>query len=143
MTRANMENMSGCKLAMVGSLLLVCQVFCFLVGAIWAPAPNNSDQFLATKCYDRKGNTGGEGRWFQPRGANKCHSIDKIGDYSMTADNDNVVFAVQMPLPRYSNQLDYSRWQQNLIGVLTADIEYEEEDHMKDRLIFSGYKAWV
>ena len=111
--------------------------FVFLVGAIWAPAPNNSEQFLATKCYDPKGEAGDGNSWFQPRGSNKCHSIDKIADEAessqMTADN--VVFAVQMPLPRYGKQLDYSRWQQNLIGVLTADIEYQEEDDMEERVI--------
>lgn len=29
-----------------------------------------------------------------------------------------------MPLPREGRALDYSRWQQNLIGVLQADISY-------------------
>lgn len=29
-----------------------------------------------------------------------------------------------MPVPRNSLQLDYSRWQQNLIGVLQVDISY-------------------
>lgn len=112
MAGAIIENMSGRKLAMIGSVLLICQVFCFLVGAIWAPAPNNSEQFLATKCYDPKGEAGDGNSWFQPRGSNKCHSIDKIADEAessqMTADN--VVFAVQMPLPRYGKQLDYSRY---------------------------------
>lgn len=137
MAGAIIENMSGRKLAMIGSVLLVCQVFCFLVGAIWAPAPNNSEQFLATKCYDPQGEAGGGERWFQPRGASRCHSIDKIADEAATAHMtaDNVVFAVQMPLPRFGKQLDYSRWQQNLIGVLTADIEYQEEDDMEERVI--------
>ena len=111
MAGAIIENMSGRKLAMIGSVLLVCQVLCFLVGAIWAPAPNNSEQFLATKCYDAKGEAGGGERWFQPRGKNKCHPIDKIDDEGVTSHMtaDNVVFAVQMPLPRFGRQLDYSR----------------------------------
>ena len=43
----------------------------------------------------------------------------------MTADN--VVFAFQMPLPKKGMHLEFSRWQQNLIGVLSLDIEYEKE----------------
>ena len=30
--------------------ILTIQVLCFMVGAIFAPNPNNSDQFLATWC---------------------------------------------------------------------------------------------
>ena len=43
----------------------------------------------------------------------------------MTAEN--VVFAFQMPLPKNNMHLTFSRWQQSLIGVLSLDIEYEEE----------------
>jgi len=32
-----------------------------------------------------------------------------------------------MPVPRNSRQLDYSRWQQNLIGVLQVDISYTSQ----------------
>lgn len=32
-----------------------------------------------------------------------------------------------MPVPRNSIQLDYSRWQQNLIGVLQVDIVYNSQ----------------
>ncbi len=49
MAGAIIENMSGRKLAMIGGVLILCQIICFLVGAIFSPAPNNSDQFLATK----------------------------------------------------------------------------------------------
>ena len=40
---------------------------------------------------------------------------------------ENVVFVFQMPLPKHGMHLAFSRWQQNLIGVLSLDIEYEEE----------------
>jgi hypothetical protein len=49
MAGAIIENMSGRKLTIIGSVLVLCQIICFLVGAILSPAPNNSDQFLATK----------------------------------------------------------------------------------------------
>jgi len=32
-----------------------------------------------------------------------------------------------MPVPRNNMQLDYSRWQQNLIGVLQVDVAYHRE----------------
>jgi hypothetical protein len=47
---AIIENMSSRKLAILGAVLLLSQVLCFLVGAVFAPNPNNSDQFLATWC---------------------------------------------------------------------------------------------
>ena len=33
----------------------------------------------------------------------------------------------QAPLPRDGKDLDFSRWQQNLLGSLSADILYSEE----------------
>jgi len=140
MAGAIIENMSGRKLTCIGVFLLICQIICFLVGAIWAPAPNNSDQFLATKCWDKQGRKYEadykDEKWFYPRGKGKCKMIDKIDEAAaaqLTADD--LVFAVQMPLPRFGEQLDYSRWQQNLIGVLTMDIEYQIEDEMTERVV--------
>lgn len=40
---------------------------------------------------------------------------------------NKLVFVFQMPLPREGKQLDYSRWQQNLIGILQADIAYDQK----------------
>lgn len=37
-----------------------------------------------------------------------------------------------MPVPRSSMQLDYSRWQQNLIGVLQVDIVYHSQIEIGD-----------
>ena len=37
-----------------------------------------------------------------------------------------------MPVPRNSMQLDYSRWQQNLIGVLQVDIIYHSQIEIGD-----------
>lgn len=44
---------------------------------------------------------------------------------------NQIVFVFQMPLPREGRQLDYSRWQQNLIGVLQADIAYDKDILLK------------
>lgn len=44
---------------------------------------------------------------------------------------NQLVFVFQMPLPREGQQLDYSRWQQSLIGILQADIHYEQQVYNK------------
>ena len=116
MVGAIIENMSGRKLTFLGGILIGCQVLSFMVGAIFAPSPNNTDQLLATKCYDSVGpnNAPGEKRnqkWFYPRGKKGCKTIY---DIAKTAEEiqlgaDNVVFAFQMPLARDGIQLDYSR----------------------------------
>jgi len=135
MTGAIIENMSGRKLAVIGSVLLVLQIACFLVGAILAPAPNNSNQHLATKCFNPKGVKEREA-WFIPNGKHSCRRIESLADNEVLENHvtaDNVVFAVQMPQKKMSMELDYSRWQQNLIGVMMMDIEYQEEDdHEKE-----------
>ena len=86
-----------------------------MVGAVFAPSPNNTDQLLATKCYDPDGPGDSKSpntNWFHPRGKNPCKTIE---DISETAEHielaaDNVVFSFQMPLPRDGMQLDYSRY---------------------------------
>ena len=99
---------------MVGAVLVLCQVLSFLVGAIFAPSPNNSDQFLATKCYDKEGpgtRDKPNDNWFYPRGKGSCTTINDIAetaeDHELGADN--VVFSFQMPHSRDRMHLDYSR----------------------------------
>jgi hypothetical protein len=48
---------------------------------------------------------------------------------------NELVFAFQMPIPRNNMILDYSRWQQNLIGVLQFDIEYHSDAEMEERVL--------
>jgi len=133
MAGAIIENMSTRKLAILGAVLLVLQVLCFMVGAIFAPNPNNSDQFLATWCKDPKG-LSSKGRhehdaWFVPRGRNKCQVIENIEEAIHTQLRaEEIVYTFQLPHPRDGRELDYSRWQQSLIGVLQIDIEYDEEE---------------
>jgi len=119
-------NMSGRKLAMLSAGLVICQILSFLAGAIMCPAPRSTDQLLATKCYDPDGDPN---KWFYPRGKRGCRTIWDIAQTveSIELVADNVVFTFQMPLPRDGTELDYSRCQQNLIGVLTSDISYKYE----------------
>ena len=113
MAGAIIDNMSSRKVAMLAAVLVVCQVLSFLVGAVFAPSPNNTDQLLATKCYDPDGGdhkTNNE-NWFYPRGTKGCKTIEDIAQTAEHIDlgADNVVFTFQMPLPRDGLQLDYSR----------------------------------
>ena len=116
MAGAIIETISGRKLAILGGILTLCQVLSFLVGAIFAPSPNNSEQLLAVKCYDPDGPGYGsernENKWFTPRVKGGCNSIDKIAESApnVALAADNVVFAFQMPLPKQGINIDYSRY---------------------------------
>ena len=46
-----------------------------------------------------------------------------------------------MPVPRNSMQLDYSRWQQNLIGVLQVDISYTSQIEIGN--VFAIVKTFI
>jgi len=135
------ENMSGRKLMYVVSGLIVLQILCFLLGAIVSPTPNSSMQLLAQKCYDKDGGKNKD-KWFSLRDPSypgkknfgtcqRIHSLEEQEYGHMTAEN--VVFAFQMPLPKNNMHLTFSRWQQSLIGVLSLDIEYEEEEEHPTR----------
>ena len=50
--------------------------------------------------------------------------------------HSNIIFAFQLPLPREGIQLDYSRWQQNLLTILIPDVLYMPdlvEEHRSGR----------
>lgn len=44
---------------------------------------------------------------------------------------NRLVFVFQLPLPREGKILDYSRWQQNLIGILQPDVAYDAKVYNK------------
>ena len=104
-----MENMSGRKLAMFSAGMVISLILSsILAGAIMCPAQMNTDQLLATKCYDPDGDPN---KWFYPRGKRGCRTIEDIAQTveSIELGADNVVFTFQMPLPRDGTQLAYSR----------------------------------
>ena len=107
MAGAIIENMSDRKLTMVSAGLVVCQILSIIAGAM-CPASRNTDQLLATKCYDKDG---GSDKWFYPRGKRGCKTIEDIAGTTESIElrAENVVFTFQMPLPRDGVQLDYSR----------------------------------
>lgn len=58
-----LENLSGRKLSVLVSILLVCQLTCFLVGLI-SPSPATSQGILSTVCVDDNPNADNINRWF-------------------------------------------------------------------------------
>lgn len=124
-----LENLSGRKLTILVCALLVCQVICFLVGGLIAPIPSSVQNILPTICKDIPGSFNDTTIWLYSRGNGKC---ERIPDEEFLSDNrdislaNQIVFVYQMPLPRDGKILDYSRWQQNLIGILQPDIVYNK-----------------
>ncbi|XP_037074197.1 protein wntless-like [Pollicipes pollicipes] len=126
MVGAVIEKVSGRKLATLCLALLLPLLLCFLLGGLLAPAPSTSQSVLGTKCIDRDQHPH---HWFQvwgiPSQHKRCEMVDLIEELMGTGiTSEQVVFAFQMPLRR-GQMLDFTRWQQNLIGVLQLDIAYD------------------
>lgn len=137
MPGAIVENLSGRKLSVLMTILLMCQIICFLIGGLIAPSPASASMVLATNCLDYENNSS---KWFYSRGVGACQSIDLSESRIDTKDKftaSEIVFVFQLPLPRDSMILDYSRWQQNLIGVLQASIIYHKEFEMEPRTVIT------
>lgn len=153
-----LENLSGKKLTILVSFLMLCQLVCFLIGGFvgeWkisfslfvfyvyktlssfpsvyshlAPVPSSHQTVLATICRDKVGSHNDTSMWIYSRGPKPCEVLDHTeiltDSYRMA---NQLVFVFQMPLPRDGRNLDYSRWQQNLIGILQTDIAFDSKTY--------------
>ncbi|XP_034109774.1 protein wntless [Drosophila albomicans] len=128
-----LENLSGRKLSILVSSLLLCQVACFLLGGLYAPLPAGHQTVLGTKCRDDPSRQNDTSFFVYSRGAGACNPVqlDEIEDDPLKMANQ-LVYVFQMPLPRNNRVLDYSRWQQNLIGVLQVDIAYASSSELSE-----------
>ncbi|XP_065359860.1 protein wntless [Calliphora vicina] len=128
-----LENLSGRKLSILVALLLLCQVACFLLGGLFAPVPAGHQNILGMVCRDQKERQNDTSLWLYSRGAGQCSSIsqEEIENHDTKMAN-GIVYLFQMPLPRDGKQLDYSRWQQNLIGVLQVDLAYVSDGNLME-----------
>ncbi|XP_052745145.1 protein wntless-like [Bicyclus anynana] len=120
------KNLSGRKLTVLVTFLLLCQVVCFLIGGLVAPAPVNAQSILGTVCKDTSIMKNDTTKWYYYHGAGKCEKIDLNSIHHEVSERD-IVYAFQMLVPRESFTYEYSRWQQNLIGVLQVDILYHPQ----------------
>ncbi|EFN73869.1 Integral membrane protein GPR177 [Camponotus floridanus] len=132
------ENLSGKKLSLLVILLIIAQIVCFLIGGLIAPTPASSQNILGTQCKDTSINGSDENKWFYSRGNGSCTSVDDTHFSSDTHQQPyQIVYTFQMPVPRNNLDLDYSRWQQNLIGVLQVDIRYNSEVEIARRTLIT------
>ncbi|KAK0394281.1 hypothetical protein QR680_000667 [Steinernema hermaphroditum] len=123
---AVIEHLSNRKLSIILGLLLCLQIGFFLIGALFAPAPSSSMEFLMTKCKDPE--AGRTDKWFQIQPPQKqCQQIHDIDKYQSVpnAYARDIVFVAQMPHVRDSVQLQYSPWFQFLLGLLEVEVEYQ------------------
>lgn len=132
MTGTIIENLSGRKLAVLVAFLLLCQVICFMIGGLVAPMPANAQNILATVCKDTTVLKNDTSKWFYIRGNGACETV-QLGDTIHEFSETDLVFTFQMPIPRQNEILDFSRWQQNLIGVLIFDVKYHSQMEIQPR----------
>ncbi|CAG0878855.1 unnamed protein product, partial [Darwinula stevensoni] len=158
---AIVENLSGRKLSVLAGILLAGQIACFLLGGLIgkcslncllsvpdsslshnfsflppAPSPSNVMNILATKCIKDYRNRTADQAWFYPRGEGTCRSVSKFTEDVIQAEKitaNEVVFAFQASTA-LRVELDYSRWMQNLIGILMIDVLHNEEHPMQEKV---------
>ncbi|XP_034948603.1 protein wntless [Chelonus insularis] len=144
------ENLSGRKLSVLVTILIIAQIACFLVGGLIAPRPASNQNILGTHCKDERvnGTEADPNKWYWTRGEGSCEKVDlHLFTYDTKYQNNDmhqfdydskyqayqVVFSFQMPVPKNKEILDYSRWQQNLIGVLQIEIVHHNEFQIAPR----------
>ena len=99
-----------------------------------APQPSNVQTVIGTKCLDL-GHHMHKKSWFWARGSGACESVEKLSDPRIQAEGitaDEIVFTFQVPLPRGGQELDMSRWFQNIVSVLQPEILYDPA-HLQGR----------
>ncbi|OWR55494.1 Integral membrane protein GPR177 [Danaus plexippus plexippus] len=94
--------------------------------------PANTQTILGTVCKDTSVMKNDTSKWFYNRGKGSCQTVD-LGETHHDLSERDIVFAFQMPVPREGERFDYSRWQQNLIGVLQLDVRYHSQMEVKPR----------
>lgn len=116
-----LERLSNRKLAVVIGVIFIIQFICFLIGAIFAPAPSSTEQVLGVKCIPEDPSKLSIPRYtFKPTIESKnCHRINSVKD-----EKAKLVFAFQLPLPRDGHELDFSRWMSNLLLLFVPEFTY-------------------
>ncbi|KAH8339503.1 hypothetical protein KR074_010786 [Drosophila pseudoananassae] len=128
-----LENLSRLKLSILVASLLLCQVFCFLLGGLYAPFPAGHVTVLGILCREDHTHQNDTSFLLYSRGAGACIPVsrEEMERDPMKMANE-LVHVFQMPLPRYLRDLEYSRWQQNLIGVLQVEFGYDSSSELRE-----------
>eukprot|EP00099_Drosophila_melanogaster_P021269 NP_648445.1 wntless, isoform A [Drosophila melanogaster] len=128
-----LENLSGRKLSILVATLLLCQVLCFLLGGLYAPLPAGHVTVLGSLCREDHARQNDTSFLLYSRGAGACIPVTREEvEQDSTKMANELVHVFQMPLPRDLRDLDYSRWQQNLIGVLQVEFGYDSSSELRE-----------
>ncbi|XP_014672114.1 PREDICTED: protein wntless homolog [Priapulus caudatus] len=133
-----LENLSNRKLGVLTVSLLLAQMVFFLIGGLIAPAPNNVQVLLATKCVDEGSSALTQQRkWFYPRGEGNCNRVSTLDDPYIIDNHitaDHIVFSLQFPNPMEgTREPDMVRWFQYMVGVMMLDIAYQKHNPMIEK----------
>ncbi|KAK0168423.1 hypothetical protein PV327_002225 [Microctonus hyperodae] len=136
-----MMNLNGKKLSIIG-ILIAAQFICILIGGSFYSRPYESQVIFGTICEDN--NYYDSDKWYYSRGNGSCKSIDSLADYYYNSDNINenqhVVYVFQMPVSRNGIVLDYSRWQQKLVGALEIDSQIFPNQNEWEMVVRLAYR---
>lgn len=136
-----MMNLNGKKLSIIG-LLIAAQFVCILIGGSFYSRPYESQFILDTMCEDKHvdDNFSKSDKWYYPSENGNCENIDYYRNYYNYDDiigDQHIVHTFQMPLTRNKMVLGYSRWQQNLLGVLEIDTIKKDKNEIATMSNFS------
>ncbi|EDW79572.1 uncharacterized protein Dwil_GK20551 [Drosophila willistoni] len=128
-----LENLSGRKLSILVSILLLCQVLCFLLGGIFAPVPAGHLTILGSLCRENHARQNDTNFFLYSRGDGACKQVtsEEVDADALKLANQ-IVHVFQLPLPRENKILEYTRWQQNLIGVLQVEFGYDSSPELHE-----------
>ncbi|KAI6194438.1 hypothetical protein M3Y96_01124900 [Aphelenchoides besseyi] len=140
-----LENLSNRKLFAILLTLVGLQAVFIILGAVMAPPPSSSMEFLMTRCQDKT--AGKTSEWFFIRPQGHCNIIHELSEYRPVSDDvRDIVFQAQMPHARNGQTLEYSPWFQFLLGLLDVEIAYDSKYELKESIhiqldIRMGYRT--
>lgn len=118
-----LENLSGRKLSVLVTILLLSQLACFLVGLI-SPSPASSQPILATVCVDKNPAADSMDRWFNRR----CpHSIELTNDAATAQLKSNNLVSITFICKWYYR---------TIMGLFVPGTGYSKDNGVPQILLF-------
>nr|CAD2163244.1 unnamed protein product [Meloidogyne enterolobii] len=138
-----LENLSNKKLFCLLAALFFLQCLFFLLGAIFAPGPSSSMEFLLSACKDK--DAGKTNKWFYLRpDRGNCEIIHDLRHHNPTTeDARDLVFVAQMPHMRDGIQLEYSPLFQFLLGYLDVNFEFTPETKPVEKSVLMEFEVRI
>ena len=124
-----LETWSNRRLSVFLGVLALFELVCFLLGGLISPNPNMVQTVSATVCIDESKDTS---KWFTAIDpATRCkafNNMDEATAHMKDLSADMIVFTFELPLPRDGERLKMSRWFQGMMGMLSLDINYKQDN---------------